>query len=168
MCFMIEYDEKSYRYLESFFTHTKTAIWQLVGVGCVLQFQAPVLIQTNSCTIFILVIPSGFWCCIQWQSGWWIRLLKYNWLLWYIGAKNTVSVLCWNIVNWTLWNKFQWNFNRNSSIFIHANEFESVVCEMAAILSRLLTQKGFNQIKICLSYETKANSHLQAVQMGFT
>ena len=26
-------------------------------------------------------------------------------------------------------------FNRNSSIFIHENEFESVVCEMAAILS---------------------------------
>ena len=38
--------------------------------------------------------------------------------------------------NWTLWNKFQWNFNRNSNIFIHENEFESVVCEMAAILSR--------------------------------
>ena len=43
---------------------------------------------------------------------------------------------CWNIVNWTLWNKFQWNFNRNSKIFIHENEIESVVCEMAAILSR--------------------------------
>ena len=43
---------------------------------------------------------------------------------------------CWNIVNWTLWNKFQWNFNRNSNIFIHENEFESVICEMAAILSR--------------------------------
>ena len=31
----------------------------------------------------------------------------------------------WNIVNWTLGNKLQWNFNRNSSIFI-----ENVVCEM--------------------------------------
>ena len=27
-------------------------------------------------------------------------------------------VACWNIVNWTLRNKLQWNFNRNSYIFI--------------------------------------------------
>ena len=43
---------------------------------------------------------------------------------------------CWNIVNWTLRNKLQWKFNRNSDIFIHENAIESVVCEMAAILSR--------------------------------
>ena len=33
-------------------------------------------------------------------------------------------------------NKLQWNFNRNSNIFIQENAFESVVCETAAILSR--------------------------------
>ena len=33
-------------------------------------------------------------------------------------------------------NKFQWNLNRNSIIFIQRNVFENVVCEMAAILSR--------------------------------
>ena len=33
-------------------------------------------------------------------------------------------------------NELQWNFNRNSNIFIQENEFESVVFEMAAILSR--------------------------------
>ena len=32
-------------------------------------------------------------------------------------------------------NKLLWNFNRNSNIFIQENAFESVVCEMAAILS---------------------------------
>ena len=42
----------------------------------------------------------------------------------------------WNIVNWNLGNKFQWNLNRNSNIFIHENAIESVVCEMAAIMSR--------------------------------
>ena len=42
----------------------------------------------------------------------------------------------WNIVNWTIWSKFQWNFNRNSNILIHENELESVVCKMASILSR--------------------------------
>ena len=41
-----------------------------------------------------------------------------------------------NIVNWTLENKPQWDFNRNSNIFIQENAFESVVCEIAAILSR--------------------------------
>ena len=42
----------------------------------------------------------------------------------------------WNIVNKTLRNKLQWNFNRNSNIFIQENAFESVVCKKAAILSR--------------------------------
>ena len=41
----------------------------------------------------------------------------------------------WDIVNWTLRNKLQWNFNRNSYIFIK-NAFESVVCKISAILSR--------------------------------
>ena len=41
----------------------------------------------------------------------------------------------WNIVNWTLRNKLQWNFNRNSNIFIQENALENVVCEMASILS---------------------------------
>ena len=36
---------------------------------------------------------------------------------------------CWPIVNWTLGNKFQWNSNRNSIIFIYKNTFEIVVCE---------------------------------------
>ena len=36
----------------------------------------------------------------------------------------------------TLRNILQWNFNRNSDIFIQENAFESVICEMAAILSR--------------------------------
>ena len=33
-------------------------------------------------------------------------------------------------------NKFQWNFNQNSSILIQENALENVVCEMASILSR--------------------------------
>ena len=41
-----------------------------------------------------------------------------------------------NIVNWTLWNKLQRNFNRYSNIFIQENGIQNVVCEMASILSR--------------------------------
>ena len=49
---------------------------------------------------------------------------------------------CWNIVNCTDRNKFQWNFNRNSNIFIIENALENVVCEMASIFLSLnvLTQ----------------------------
>ena len=43
---------------------------------------------------------------------------------------------CWNIVNWTLRNKLQWNLNRNSYIFNQENAFENVVWKMVAILSR--------------------------------
>ena len=40
---------------------------------------------------------------------------------------------CWDIVNWTPRNKLQWNFNRNTKLYIHENAF---VWEMAAILFR--------------------------------
>ena len=43
---------------------------------------------------------------------------------------------CWNIVDWTLRNKTQWQFNQNFNIFIHENAIEIVVCEMASILLR--------------------------------
>ena len=43
---------------------------------------------------------------------------------------------CCNIVNWTLRNKLEWNFNQNSNTFIEENTFENVVCEMLSILSQ--------------------------------
>ena len=33
---------------------------------------------------------------------------------------------CWNIVHWTLGNKLQWNFNRNSYSFIQENAFQNI------------------------------------------
>ena len=43
---------------------------------------------------------------------------------------------CWDIVNWTLGNTIQWNFNQNTKLFIHENASEIIVCETVAILSR--------------------------------
>ena len=43
---------------------------------------------------------------------------------------------CRNIVNWTLENKLQWNFNQNSNIFIQENALKNDVCETASILSQ--------------------------------
>ena len=43
---------------------------------------------------------------------------------------------CWVIVNCTLWNKLQWNFNQDTKLFIYENASENIVCDVAAILSR--------------------------------
>ena len=58
-----------------------------------------------------------------------------------IGSDNGLSPShylnqCWNIVNWTLRNKLQWNINRNSYIFIQENAFKNIIWKKAAILSR--------------------------------
>ena len=58
-----------------------------------------------------------------------------------IGSDNSLSPghylnQCWNIVNWSLGNKLQWNLNWNLHIFIHENAFENVVRKLAAILFR--------------------------------
>ena len=34
------------------------------------------------------------------------------------------------LVDWALGNKFQWNLDQNTSIFIHKDVFEKVVCKM--------------------------------------
>ena len=62
-----------------------------------------------------------------------------HWFRWWLVAWTAPSHYlnqCWNIVNCTLRNKLQWNLNLNSNIFIQEIAFESVVWEMAAILSR--------------------------------
>ena len=42
----------------------------------------------------------------------------------------------WNIVNWSLTNRLQWNFNQNSYTFMEENIFESAVCKMTYISSQ--------------------------------
>ena len=48
-------------------------------------------------------------------------------------------------------NKLQWNFNRNSNIFVQENSFENVVCKMAPILS---LPQCVNKQNICEMYYT--------------
>ena len=50
------------------------------------------------------------------------------------GAK-PLSKRCWNILNCTLGNKFQLNFNQNIRIFIQEKPFENV-CKISSIFSR--------------------------------
>ena len=64
---------------------------------------------------------------------------------------------CWKIVNWSLGNKLQLNFNHNLNIFIQENEFENVVCEMVAICHnpKVLMQNNYdmsNKINVSSYY----------------
>ena len=67
-------------------------------------------------------------------------------------------VQCWNIVNWTLRNKLQWNLNRNSYIFIRENAFKNVVWKKVAILSRPQCVKGLEPVLEGWSQCTRARA----------
>ena len=58
-----------------------------------------------------------------------------QWLVAYSAPSHYLNQ-CWVIVNWTLRNRLQWNFNQNTKLFIHENASENIVCEMATILCR--------------------------------
>ena len=56
-------------------------------------------------------------------------------LILYIYIIFLINNQSWNIVDWTLENRLQWNLKWNLYIFIQENAFESVVWKMEAILS---------------------------------
>ena len=74
--------------------------------------------------------PSATYKC-QWIGSALVRIMACR----LFGAK-PLSNQCWVIVNWTLRNELQWNFNQDTKLFIHSTASENIVCEMAAILSR--------------------------------
>ena len=66
----------------------------------------------------------------EWGQHW----FRY-WLVAYLAPSHYLNQ-CWVLVNWTLRNKLQRNFNQNTKLFIHKSASENIVCEMVAILSR--------------------------------
>ena len=81
---------------------------------------------------FEIQILYHYMLLIHW--GWVMHIsvnLTHHWFRWN---------QCWNIVNWTPRNKFQWNMNRNSSIFIQ-DPFENVVWKMPSICCSLIVLK---------------------------
>ena len=78
---------------------------------------------------------------ISTQWGWMTHIWVPNLAI--IGSVNGYSApshypnQCWNIVNSTPRNNFQWNFNQNSYISIRENAFQNAICKMAHILSQL-------------------------------
>ena len=68
----------------------------------------------------------------QWIGPAWVQIMGCR----LFGAKSLSKNQCWDIVNWTLMNKFKLNFNQNTKPSIHENASENIVCEKAAILPR--------------------------------
>ena len=98
----------------------------------------------------------------------WFRLWLVAW-----PAPSHYLNQCWNIVNWTIGNKPQWNLKRNSYIFIEENAFENVVWKMASILSRPQCAKtvGRRYIAVWAVYEILSIyvyvTHIDLIQDDF-
>ena len=79
----------------------------------------------NGC-LLISLVPH---ICVRESGQHWFR-----WIVAYSPPSHQLNQCC-VIVNWTLRNKLQWNFNQNTKLLIYENASENIVCEMAAILS---------------------------------
>ena len=51
-----------------------------------------------------------------------------QWLVAYSAPSHYLNQ-CWIIINWTLRNDFQWNFDQKTNVFIQEIAFENVVCQ---------------------------------------
>ena len=60
---------------------------------------------------------------------------------------------CWPIASWTLKNKLQWHFNRNSNIFTEDNIFWYIVCKMLTTMS----------LPRCVNQSQATTNHTKAV-----
>ena len=98
-------------------------------------------IQHTHTRTFILVFSKQQTCLTHWGRVTHVCVSKQGhhrsrkWLVAWSAPSHYLN-RWWNIVNWTLRNKVQWNRKQNSCIFIQENAFENVVWKMAAILSR--------------------------------
>ena len=82
----------------------------------------------------------------------WFRL----WLVALLAPSHYLNQ-CWNIVNWTIGNKSQWNLKWNSYIFTEENAFENVVWKMVAILSR----------PQCVNWQSATYVHIKYTRSSF-
>ena len=84
----------------------------------------------------------------QWISHHWFRY-------WLVASSAPSHYLnqCWLIVNSTLRNKLQWNFNRNLNIFIQENAFENNTTKVWLIF------KDGDCLRICISVHNFLTSY---------
>ena len=76
-----------------------------------------------------------------------------HWFRWWLAAYSAPSHYLnqyWIIVNWTLRNKLQWNFNKKTKLFIHENASENIICKKVAILSRGRCDNSLKPDDVCV------------------
>ena len=79
---------------------------------------------------------------LSWEYSLWMTIISNSVShIWVIRDRQYLNQ-CWNIVNRTLRNEYQWNCNRNSNIFRQENACEKLLWKMAAILPRPQCDKG--------------------------
>ena len=101
----------------------------LLATLCQSECNANVCGKTSCLKVFNSLRPSDAYMHQQTNHHWFKKWLA-AWL-----APSHYQNQCWDIVNWNLRNKFQWNHKQNSNIFIQENAFENVVWKMTAMLS---------------------------------
>ena len=84
------------------------------------------------------------WLTHFWHS--WSQFFIFAWDVTAGGILRTGVLIC-PVVNWTLRNKFKWNFDKKTKLFIHENASENIVCEKVAILSLLPYVKRYPDFK---------------------
>ena len=77
------------------------------------------------------------------QSKWLGHLCFRQWFVTWLVMSHYLKQ-CWNIVNWTIRNKFQLNFIKNSYIIIHENALKNVFCEMTTSFGLCMLMMTFN------------------------
>ena len=102
-----------------------------------------VIVDKFLCLTHLPLVPN---ICLSESGQHWFRL----WLVAYWMPSHFLNQ-CWVIVNWTLGNHLQLNFNQNTKIFIHENVCENIICEMVAILFRE------RWVNICMFFRGSAN-----------
>ena len=83
-----------------------------------------------------LLMPSDTHMCQKTNHHW----FRWKFVAWLVPSHYLNQ--CWNIDNWTIGNKLQWNLNRNSYILIKQNAFKDVIRKMVTILSQPQCVKG--------------------------
>ena len=97
------------------------------------------LIQYNIYNENYSILIEAKWCIytsVVWPSL--VQIMACPW-----SAPGNYLNQCWNIVNWTLRIKLQWNLHRNSHIHFQENACENVVWKMMAILSQAQCVNGW-------------------------
>ena len=125
-------------------THICVSKLSIIGSGSVGSRQYRWLLPCDPPATFPMILKKLHMIILEiidwllYQNHWLIKFLGTTlfrqWLVTWPVPSHYLNK-CWNIINWTLRNKLQWNLNQKSYIFTQENALGNVIWKMAAILS---------------------------------